>query len=151
MRGASGQVPGHASGLPRRPRRSAANLQQYRNLGSALRLWARYEIAQENYEGAVLALQTGFGMGRHLTQGPTTGGVPGGSRDNGYGDVQEVEEFVQAGEAPNLYAALAALPKPFTDVEKVIESEKKAIPSEPPRRYDARAIRERLGAVAGVV
>ncbi len=108
-----------------------AHLQQYHRLVSALRLWARYEIAQENYEGAVLALQTGFGMGKHLMQGPTLEeylyGIAAANRV-----CIDVEEFVQAGEAPNLYAALAALPKPFTDVERLIEADKKAIPSEPP-------------------
>jgi len=113
------------------PEALTVNLQQCRNLGLALRLWARYEIAQENYEGAVLALRTGFGMGQHLTQGPTlveylVGVAIGAAMCAG------VEEFVQAGEAPNLYAALAALPQPFGDVEKVIESERKSFPSEPP-------------------
>jgi hypothetical protein len=113
------------------PETATANLQQYRNLGSVLRLWARYEIAQENYDNAVLALRTGLGMGRHLTQGPTPVeylvGVAIAATMCG-----EIEEFVQAGEAPNLYAALAAVPKPFADVEKVIEADRKAIPSEPP-------------------
>jgi hypothetical protein len=105
---------------------------QYRQLGMALGLWARYEIAQENYEGALLALRAGLGMGRHLMQeGPTltdflTGNMVAAVM------CMEVGEFVQAAEAPNLYAALAALPRPFIDVEKMIESAKKAIPSEPP-------------------
>ncbi len=107
------------------------NLQQYRNLGLALRLWARYEIAQENYENAVLALRTGFGMGKHLTQGPTLIHVLVGNAIAAT-MCTEVGEFVQAGESPNLYAALAVLPKPFTDAEKAIESDRKGIPSEPP-------------------
>ena len=107
------------------------NLQQYRRLVSAIRLWARYEIAQENYEGAVLAMQTGLGMGKHLMQGPTLAEyLVGVSVANTV--CRDVEEFVQAGEAPNLYAALAALPKPFTDVDRLIEADKKAIGSEPP-------------------
>jgi len=113
------------------PEAAAPNLQQYRNLSRAIRLWARYEIAQENYEGAVLALRTGLGMGKHLTQGPTLMeylvGVAVAATM-----CPEVGEFVQAGEAPNLYTALAALPKPFADVERVIEADKKATPSEPP-------------------
>ncbi len=106
-----------------------ANLQEYRNLGAALRLWARYEIAQENYEGAVLALQTGLGMGRHLTQAPTLIELLAG---NGIAAMMcmDIGQFVQAGEAPNLYPALAALPHPFTDVDRLIESERKAASSE---------------------
>ncbi len=110
---------------------TTANLQQYRSLSWAIRLWARYEIAQENYEGAILAVRTGFGMSRHLTQGPTLMeylvGVAVAAAM-----CPEVGEFAQAGEAPNLYAALAALPKPFTDAEKAIEIDKKVTPSEPP-------------------
>ncbi len=35
----------------------------------------------------------------------------------------EVEAFVQADSVPSLHAALAVLPKPFTDVEKAIQKE----------------------------
>jgi hypothetical protein len=44
----------------------------------------------------------------------------------------EIGQWVQTEDAPNLYAALAALPRPFVDVEQPIESEKKALPSELP-------------------
>ena len=98
---------------------------EYDRLRSALRLWVRSEIAQENYEGAILALQIGFGMSRHFTQVPTLAQFTTGVTINAM-MCREVGEFIQAQEAPNLYAALAALPRPFTDVEKVIESEKKA-------------------------
>jgi hypothetical protein len=106
-------------------------LSEYRRLAFAVRLWARYEISQENYEGAVLALQTGLGMGRQLAQGPTTAQLLVGNAINSV-MFAEVGQFVQTGEAPNLYAALAILPRPFIEVEKVIESDKKTIPSEPP-------------------
>jgi hypothetical protein len=107
------------------PGKLVANADEYPKLRSAIRLWARYEIAQENYEGAVLAMQIGFGMSRHFTQVPTLAQFATGVSINAM-MCREVEEFLQAGEAPNLHAALAALPKPFTDVEKVIESEKQA-------------------------
>jgi hypothetical protein len=106
-------------------------LSEYRRLAFAVRLWTRYEISQENYEGAALALQTGFGMGRQLAQGPTLVQLTVGNAI-GFIMCAEVGTFVQAGEAPNLHAALAALPRPLVDVEKVIESDKKTIPSEPP-------------------
>jgi hypothetical protein len=107
------------------PRAQVANLTEYNRLRSAIRLWARSEIAQENYEGAVLAMQIGFGMGRHLVQAPTTVQFMAGlSAITAMGS--EVGEFVQAGEAPNLYPALAALPHPFTDVDRVIENDRKA-------------------------
>jgi hypothetical protein len=100
------------------------NLEPYCQLGSALRLWARYEIAQEDYEGAILAMQTGFGMSKHITQDPDLVHFLTGNAIAAMMCVV-VGEFVQAGEAPNLHAALAALPKPFTDAEKVIEGAKR--------------------------
>jgi tetratricopeptide (TPR) repeat protein len=109
-----------------------SGLQQYLNLGKALRLWARYEIAQENYDNAILALRTELGMSRHLMQGPTLIHYQIGNALAATLVTTEVAEFMRAGEAPNLYAALAALPKPFGDVEKAIENEKKGIPSKPP-------------------
>jgi tetratricopeptide (TPR) repeat protein len=112
------------------PGTQVANLPEYSRLGSAVRLWARYEIAQEDYEGAILAMQIGFGMGRHFTQVPTLVQFTTGAAIDAV-MCKEVQEFVQAGEAPNLYAALAALPRPFTEVEKVIEDEKKAGASQP--------------------
>ena len=112
------------------PGAQVANLPQYRRLGFALRLWARSEIAQENHEGAVHAMQMGFGMSRHFTQVPTLVQFMSGVAINAV-MCKEVGEFIQAEGAPNLYAALAALPKPFTEVEKVIESEKKVGASEP--------------------
>ncbi|MBM4024541.1 MAG: hypothetical protein FJ280_03940 [Planctomycetes bacterium] len=97
----------------------------YRRLALAAELWAKLEIAREGYEGAVLALQTGFGMARHLGRAPTLL-----SRQIGLGVIvimcRAVEEFVQAEGSPNLYRALAQLPKPLVDVEGVPEKEKKA-------------------------
>jgi len=100
------------------------NNEEYRRLGLAIRLWARSEISQENCEGAVLAMQIGMGMGRHSTQVPTLAQFTMGVAITA-AMCKEMGEFMQVGEAPNLYAALAALPKPFTNVEKVIEDEKK--------------------------
>ncbi len=104
-----------------------ANLSEYRRLGFTVRLRTRYEIARGNLEGAILAMQTGFGMGRHLTQAPTLiqfiVGVAIGRMTRA-----EVEEFVQGKDAPNLYAALTALPRPFADAEKAIESDQRTFP-----------------------
>jgi len=124
-----------------KPETVMPKLSNYRRLAFAVRLWARHEIAQENYEGAILALQTGFGMGRHLTQNSTLLEFTVGE---GIAAMMgtEVEAFVQAKDAPNLYAALAALPKPFLDVEKAIDVENKAAPSEPPAEGVAREIFE---------
>jgi hypothetical protein len=106
-----------------------ARLGEFRRLGSLVRLWTLYEIAQGSPESAILALRTGFGMARQIGQAPSTLQYSAGMavaalmRDG-------VAQFVQMEEAPNLYAALTALPKPLADIEKTIESERKGITPE---------------------
>jgi len=107
------------------------NLVEFQRLGTLVRLWARFEMAQGSPESILLALRTGFGMARQIAQAPSTiqylhGMSIAAAMRN------EIGRWVQTEDAPNLYAALAALPKPFVDVEQPIESEKKAIPSELP-------------------
>ncbi len=115
------------------------NDDRYRVLTYIVCLWARLEIAQGGYDGAVLAIQTGLGMTRHLGQAPTLIQVLTAIA-LGAMMCQEIEQFVQAQDAPNLYGALASLPKPFMEVEKAIESEKK------PRAADPKA-----GSAAGAL
>jgi len=109
-----------------KPGETPMNLTAYRKLAFVVRLWARLEIARGGHEGAMLALQTGFGMTRHLTQAPNLVQALVGIAT---AEVirAEADEFIQPENAPNLYWALAHLPKPFADVEKAIETEKKAV------------------------
>ena len=104
-------------------------LEEYRRLAFVVRLWARLEIADGGYEGAILALQTGFGMARHLGQTPTIVQVLVGTAIGELG-CRQVEEFVQGKGAPNLYPALASLPRPFVSMEKAIETERKVAGSQ---------------------
>ena len=95
----------------------------YRNLSFLVRLWARLEIARGQHDSALLAMQTGFGMAKHVGEGQTTVqalvGIAIGEMMS-----REVELFVEGQDSPNLYRALADLPRPFIDVTKAIESEK---------------------------
>ncbi|MBN2132125.1 MAG: hypothetical protein JW741_21670, partial [Sedimentisphaerales bacterium] len=102
------------------------NLTPYRKLAFVVRLWARLEIARGGHEGAMLALQTGFGMARHLAQAPTLVQVLVGIA---IAEVvrAEADQFIQTENAPNLYWAVAHLPKPFADIENAIATEKKAV------------------------
>ena len=107
-----------------KPGDQVENLTEYRKLAFILELWARLEISRGGHEGAAIAIRTGFGMARHLGQGPTiiqglVGAAIGGLM------CREVEIFVQSEGSPNLYQALADMPRPFVDVEKAIENEKK--------------------------
>jgi hypothetical protein len=101
------------------------NLAEYRKLAFIIELWARLEISRGGYEGAAIAIRTGFGTAGHLGQGPTiiqglVGAAIGGLM------CREVEKFVQSEGSPNLYRALGDMPRPFVDIEKSIENEKKA-------------------------
>ncbi|MHC4511184.1 MAG: hypothetical protein ACYTAO_19920 [Planctomycetota bacterium] len=95
----------------------------FRRLTFLLRLWARWEIVRGGHDGALLAMQTGFAMGRHLGQAPTMIQVQVAMAVGG-AMCKEIEQFMQAKDSPNLYWAIANLPRPLADVEKSIENER---------------------------
>ncbi len=113
-----------------------ASFKACRELAYSIRLWARLEVSRGQYEGAILALQTGFAMARHVGQTPTTMGCLTGIAVAAR-MCAEVETFVQGKDAPNLYAALAALPKPLVDAAKCVEAETGAVLSELPAELKA--------------
>jgi hypothetical protein len=100
------------------------NLTEYRKIAFILELWARLEISRGSYEGAALAMRTGFGMARHLGDGPT---IIQGLVGMAVGGImcREVEKYLQGKDSPNLYHALAGIPRPLIDIEAAIENEKK--------------------------
>ena len=107
------------------------NLTEYRKLVYVITLWARLEISRRGYEGATIAICTGFGMAGHIGKGPTiiqgvVGATIGGLM------CKELEQYMQGQDSPNLYRALADMPRPFVDVEKAIEHEKKVRLDLPP-------------------
>jgi hypothetical protein len=116
-----------------------ASLKACRELAYGIRLWARLEVSRGEYEGAILALQTGFGMARHMGQTPSAMGFLHGVSIAAV-MTREVEQWVQMDGAPNLYAAFAALPRPLVDAEKCIEGETGAtssqLPAETKAEYD---------------
>ena len=125
------------------PGKEIADQQGFRRLASVIRLWARLEIASGGYEGAILALQTGFGMGKHLGQAPTIMEILTAVGVGGAMCI-EVEEFVQREDSPNLYLALGDLPKPFVNIEKAIENETKAASAQLKGNPSARQMESRL-------
>jgi hypothetical protein len=96
---------------------------EYRSFTFLLELWARLEIVRGGYDGALLAMQTGFGMARHLGQSPTITQAMVGTAVGGV-MCREVELFIKGKDSPNLYWALANLPEPLADVKTAIESER---------------------------
>jgi hypothetical protein len=99
------------------------NLNSYRNLAYVLALQARLKIAEGKYDEAIGVMQTGLTMGNHIGQGPAIiQGMVGVAISALM--LKQVEEFVQLPDAPSLYGALKALPKPFIDLNKHIELER---------------------------
>ncbi len=96
--------------------------EEYRRLFRAIRLRIRLEIANDGYEEAVLALQTGFGMAKHFGHASAIVQVMIGTAI-GQVACREIEALVQRKGAPNLQLALASLPKPFVDLESAMENE----------------------------
>jgi len=107
-----------------KPGRHAYDLVEYRKLTYILGLWAKLEISRGGYEGATIAMRTGFGMARHVGQGST---ILQGLVGTAVGSVmcRELEQYVQGQDSPNLYGALADMPRPFIDIEKAIKNETK--------------------------
>jgi hypothetical protein len=107
-----------------KPEEELGDLNAYRKLAYILGLWARLEISRGGYEGTAIAIRTGFGMARHLGQAPT---IVHGLVGISVGAVmcKELEQYVQGQDSPNLYQALADMPRPLVDVERAIVNEKK--------------------------
>jgi len=105
-----------------RPGDAPLELGRYKELAFVIRLWVRLEIYRGQYKNALIAMQTGFQLTRHLGQIPSlveTLVVTAVCRAM----CQELEQFVQGQDSPNLHGALANLPEPLIDVEKAIEKE----------------------------
>ena len=110
------------------PDADTPGLKGYRHLAFVIRLWARLEISRGQYDGAFVAMQTGFGMAKHLGQAPTINqglvGIAVGALM-----FKEIEQFIQQKDSPNLYLALADLPRPFINIEKAIANERENLKS----------------------
>lgn len=98
------------------------DLQGLRMFGNVIAVRARHDIAADRPQAALPTLRTGFALARHLGEGPF---VIQGFVGAAVGDMMcgRVEEFVQLPDAPNLYWALAALPRPFFDTREAIHEE----------------------------
>ena len=96
------------------------NLPKYRQVAYILALQARFQIAGGQYDKAIDAIQTGLAMAKHLGEAPT---LIQGLVGTAIGGViyRQLEQLIQAADAPNLYWALQSLPKPFVDPTKQME------------------------------
>ena len=84
------------------------------------------QIADGKYDKAVRTLQTGYAFARHVAQGPVlVQGLVGDSIARMMS--KQVETLIQQPGAPNLYWALALLPRPMIDLRLALEAEMETV------------------------
>lgn len=81
------------------------------------------ELAEGNLDQAAHSLRIGFSMARHTSESPTLISALVGIALTGI-MCGELDRFVQQPGAPNLYWALADLPRPFIDLRKAFQGER---------------------------
>lgn len=101
-------------------------IQRARRHADLLALRSRYEVARQDYTGAIRSLQSGFALARNVSQGETiVCSVVGSSIHRLM--MQRVLEMVQQPGAPNLYWALSSLPDPPVDFRPGLQAELDAL------------------------
>jgi len=107
---------------PFNPETISDNLTKYRKLSFIVAVQVRAQIAQRQYDQAISTIRNGFAMARqngvasNLIQSLVGVSIAGLM-------CRQLEQFVQAPDAPNLYWALQSLPRPYIDLTKQMEFE----------------------------
>ncbi len=97
--------------------------QTFRVFATLIAIRSRLELADRDFIPAIRSLQTGFALGRHVSDAPTLIQSLVGTAITGV-MLDQVEEWIRTPHSPNLYWALANLPRPFIDLHKPLEGEK---------------------------
>ena len=107
-----------------------------RVVSRALATRARLAIAEHRYDDAIRDLQTGFALARHVAEGPTlVNGLVGVAICSTMLD--QLETLMQTPDAPNMYWALMALPRPMIDLRTAMQFEMQWIAFAFPQLNDA--------------
>jgi hypothetical protein len=98
-------------------------------------LRARVQLAEGQYSEAARSLETGFSFSRQISEAPLLiSGLVAVACANQFLDC--VADFVERPEAPNLYWALTALPRPLIDFRLAMEFEQRFFEMEIPDLAD---------------
>jgi hypothetical protein len=97
--------------------------QALHELAGFLALRARLEAAEGHTARAIRTLQTGFALARHVGESPSVAGCLAGVEITAT-MIRELELLLSQEKAPNLYWALADLPRPFLDLRVPLEGER---------------------------
>lgn len=98
------------------------DVQGMRMLGNVLAVKARLQIAEKDHAGAIETLQIGYTLGRHMSKGETIIHTLVGVAIARLMD-RQLEALIQQPDAPNLYWALTAMPRPLFDFERAVHEE----------------------------
>ena len=106
-----------------------------RQYGRFLAAQARIQIAEGKYDEAILTLQAGFAMARHIAAGQT---VVHGLIGKAVAESMSVQlrELIQQPDAPNLYWAISSLPRPVVDFRPGLETEFESVFMSFPKLHD---------------
>jgi hypothetical protein len=106
-----------------------------RSYAAMLVLKARVEIAEGDYSAAARTLQTGFAYSQHLAAGGfLLHSLFGAGAAERFADC--LLDFISRADAPNLFWALTALPRPLIDMRRPLEFEYRVIELEFPELAD---------------
>ncbi len=101
-------------------------IQEMRAFGRLLAVQARVQIAHGKYDEAVGTLQTGYAMSRHVGEAPfIVGSLVAIACSSMMSD--QVREFIQQPDSPNLYWGLTNLPRPLVDMRPAFDVEMQAL------------------------
>jgi hypothetical protein len=103
-------------------------IQQFREISYANRLRVRRDLARDDFDNAALALRSGFRLGKAVGEGPVTLQMLVGVAicANTWGGTID---FIGRPGSPNLYWALASLPRPLVDPRPAVEGEEEYMES----------------------
>jgi hypothetical protein len=111
------------------------DVQWMRNYPPIIILQARLALAEGNFTAAAHHLETGFAFARHVGEGPTLiNKLVGFTIAMGFASA--VADFVERADAPNLYWALTALPRPLIDQRRSLEWEYRVVELQIPELDD---------------
>ncbi len=104
------------------PEATASGEAEYRHLTCLLCIKARLEITRGQYDEALDTIRTGLAVSKHVGEAPS---IMQGRIGVSMASVSllPLEDLAQAKNAPNLYRAFHALPRPLVDMEKAIASD----------------------------
>jgi len=106
-------------------------IQEMRGLGRLMQLKVRVAILDGKTDEAMHWIETGFAMGRHVSQGPLAIQALVGVAI-GRTMTSRLEDLIQAPGGPSLYWALADRPRPFIDMRRAMEGERHVLEKELP-------------------